>query len=926
MIWETILEDFIIKTLIAGAAVTIILGLAIDGVSSKSWVEGVAILVAVVIVLTVTAGNDYSKDKKFKKLLLLQSDKKTKLIRGGKVDQVSSWDLLVGDIVELVVGDEIPADGIFIKGNRVVIDESPLTGESVGVKKTNKAPFLFSGCQVSEGTLSMLVTAVGPRSSGGKIQVMLSEAQTQETVLQTKLRELAILIGKIGMAAGLLTFFGLLIPYLIHVFSHDNKLTDKEKEGGEILKRVLEFFNVSITIIVVAVPEGLPLAVTISLAFSMFRMIKDRCFVRHLNASETMGQATAICSDKTGTLTENKMTVVKILLGRDCFNGKGAGEYNDVPYSSATFSTQVRDFLCESLCVNSNCFLKKSERGENIFVGSATEGAMLVLSQSLGLFYEDVRKNVSKVENGEYLFTSDRKRMSTLCEPRVLAAGQVTPPLFRLYTKGASEIVFSLCSSQLSADLTYVKPIQEEDHAFISSKIKAWASEGLRTIAIAYRDYDRPLSRSEREDPEHDLVFVGLIGIKDPVRSGVPGAVRTCQEAGIIVRMVTGDNILTASKIARECNILNEHGVAMEGPVFRALSETEKKAVIPRLQVLARSSPADKHTLVSLLKSMGEVVAVTGDGTNDAPALKEADVGFAMGISGTQIAMNASDIILLDDNFISIVQSIKWGRNVLNAVRKFLQFQLAVNLVAVASTIIGAIGKEKTPFSPVQLLWVNLIMDSFGALGLASDVPDERILKARPTSRTEPILSPSMKTYIFFQFIFQVGVISFLMWSYKDVFPHFVLGLTEAATIERQYTFIFTTFVLMQIVNEIFAKQLNHELNFVKGFFSNQIFPCMLVVIIVIQVISVQFLGAFMGTVALTAEEWEMCIVISLIMAPYLLLVRLGIMIYRKHKGAGFIRVLDSDADNAEPNASTKAIALISQSSAGSVIRSEPLI
>ena len=356
IIWGTIVDDPILKILIIGAVVILILGSITD--PSKGWTEGVAIMVAVVIVLAVTAGNDWSKDRKFKKLLLLQTDKKVKIIRGGYQDQISSWDIMVGDIVEINVGDEVPADGIFVKGNRLIIDESPLTGESVPVKKTPSSPYMFSGCQASEGSGLMLVTAVGPRSSGGKIQELLNEAQNEETVLQEKLKIVAVLIGKIGFAAGICTFLALTIRVAM---TCSNALNCGD---NSVIKHFVENFVIGITVVVVAVPEGLPLAVTISLAFSMFKMIQDKCFVRHLDASETMGEATCICTDKTGTLTENRMTVVKVLLGEKVYYGEGSGESTAKPFTLNTFDAKARDILTEGICVNSTCFLKANDAGK----------------------------------------------------------------------------------------------------------------------------------------------------------------------------------------------------------------------------------------------------------------------------------------------------------------------------------------------------------------------------------------------------------------------------------------------------------------------------------------------------------------------------------------------------------------------------------
>ncbi|KAI8821146.1 uncharacterized protein EV422DRAFT_496302 [Fimicolochytrium jonesii] len=889
MVWETIKEDPIIKVLIIGAAVVLALGTAIC--PSEGYIEGLAILVAVVIVLSVTAGNDWSKDRKFKKLLLLQSDKRCKVIRGGVKDQVSSWDLIVGDLVEVVVGDEIPADGLFVNGNRLVVDESPLTGESIPVKKNPSSPYMFSGCQVSEGSGVMLVTGVGTRSSGGQIQELLNEAQNEETVLQAKLHQVAVLIGKVGVASGILTFLALLVRWAIAWGRHEASGSGSSCSGSsdsETLGRIqaiAEDFVIGITVVVVAVPEGLPLAVTISLAFSMFKMIKDNCFVRHLDASETMGEATCICTDKTGTLTENRMTVVKALVGDQIHYGEGSGEDATKvhPFSPTTLQPHVRDIFTEGICVNSNCFVKMTDKGQPLFVGSATEGALLVFSEKLGVHYDFVRKQVAKVENGTWSFSSDRKRMSTLVQP-----------MYRLYTKGASEIVLSLCTHIIDAQGTKASRISADDISRIQRTIKRWASQGLRTLALSYRDTDKELmtfeSSSRKDDPEHDLVFIGLVGIKDPLRKEVPGAVAICQRAGLTIRMVTGDNILTACKIARESNIMFGEGIALEGPVFRAMSLEEKMAIIPRLQVLARSSPSDKHTLVNLLKRMGEVVAVTGDGTNDAPALKEADVGFAMGISGTQIAMNASDIVLLDDNFVSLVQSIRWGRNVLNCVRKFLQFQLGVNLVAIILTFVGSLTQGSSPLSTVQLLWVNLIMDSLGALALASDEPEDDILDHPPHARTASLLSRPMRQYIVIQVLFQIIVLLLLFLGGADHWVPYDESFYHPADVtgdpsRRASTMVFLVFILMQLSNIVMARQLNGELNVFKDFFRNKLFILIITVILAVQVLVIFVAGSFVRTCRLNWPDWVVCIILALCNFPFTMFLRAMCNFHENNRG-----------------------------------------
>lgn len=895
IVWGTIKEDPILKILLIGACIVLVLGTVTcphDG-----WLEGLVVFIAVFIVLSVTAGNDWSKDRKFKKLLLLQSDKRTKVIRGGVKDEISSWDIVVGDVVDLGTGDEIPADGLFISGNRLVVDESPLTGESIPVKKSLKSPYMFSGCQVSEGTGQFLVTGVGVNSSGGQIQELLNEAQNEETVLQLKLKHVAVLIGQVGIASGIATFLGLAIRWAVDWARGNESYSDAC--GGTVaatpvqrIQLLAQHFVIGLTVVVVAVPEGLPLAVTISLAFSMFKMIQEKCFVRHLDASETMGEATCICTDKTGTLTENKMTVVRINVADRIFCGEGSGEKEKdiTPYTPNLFEDKIKSILAESICTNSDCFIKQNpSNGQDMFVGSATEGALLLLVRKLGINYEDVRKATAKVEGGIWTFSSERKRMSSLVVPN---AKSPDSGKYRLYTKGASEIILSLCTNIYENSST-VSPMSTAARNKLQNLITTWASDGLRTIGVAYRNMDEmitTLDNSSSKEPEYNLVWLCLIGIKDPVRKEVPLAVAQCQRAGLTIRMVTGDNYLTASKIARECGILFGSGIAIEGPDFRALSEEKKMEIIPRLQVLARSSPSDKHTLVSMLKNMGEVVAVTGDGTNDAPALKEADVGFAMGVAGTQIARNASDIILLDDNFVSLVSSIKWGRNVLNSVRKFLQFQLGVNLVAIILTFIGSMTVGESPLNTVQLLWVNLIMDTLGALALASDDPESDILDHPPHARTASLLSFNMRMYILMQMTYQVIATLVILLAGDTLVPIDMSFHSEADNkghpTKRVKTMVFSVFVLCQIANEFAARQLNGELNIFRNVHKNYIFMVIILIIVSVQVVGIEFGGSFLGTCSLSGVEWAVSFGIAVGNLVFVFINRILLRIFSKANSA----------------------------------------
>jgi Ca2+-transporting ATPase len=823
MVWEN-LQDRILQILLAGAAINLVLGMIFEG-PAQGWLEGVAIFVAVAIVVFVTSGNNYLKERKFRAIMLLQGQRMVKVRRDGKILQILNSDVLVGDIVQLESGDEIPADGLFIEGNRFAVDESPLTGETIPVKKSELRPFVFAGTQVAEGSGTVLVTTVGALSTGGQIQALLNEQRKDGTPLQDKLEVLAKQIGFVGVLAGLITFFALDLRWIIVTAT-----TDDFFSWGSF-EEVVHAFVLGVTLVVVAVPEGLPLAVTISLAYSMSKMIKDKNFVRHLAASETMGEATAICSDKTGTLTENRMTVTKAFVG-------GIEDP-----TSQTLPKLAAEVLLEGISVNSTAHVQKIDSPTPVFVGNKTEGALLVYAHKLGCEYDTIRKSRNKI--GEIPFSSARKRMSTII---------VTADGARVYTKGASEIVLGLCSSMITPQGEVV-PLDPDTRAKYEQMIISYASQGLRTLTLGYRQVSGVPKFGEPEEEkalEQELTFIAVVGIKDPVRKEVPDAVKICQRAGLKVRMVTGDNILTAKHIATECGILTPDGVALEGPEFRKMDEPTRDAILPKLAVLARSSPQDKFILVSRLRKLGDVVAVTGDGTNDGPALKEADVGFAMGIAGTDVAKNASDIILLDDNFSSIVKAILWGRNVYDCIRKFLQFQLGVNIVAIVVTVVSALITGEAALSAVQLLWVNLIMDTFGALALATDSPLPSILFRPPHRRDESIVSVEMLIYMGGQAIYQMIVLLFILFYGYHWF-------SDTHDEVRIHTYVFTTFILLQVANMLQARVLGGQINFVRDLHKNPYFIPLMVIIIGVQILFVTFVGAFVSTRSLHIAEWLIC-------------------------------------------------------------------
>jgi Ca2+-transporting ATPase len=725
--WITYNDKVLILLTIA-AVVSLALGLyqTFGGKHEKNeprveWVEGVAIMVAIIIVVIVGTLNDWQMERQFNKLNKKHNDRTVKVIRSGKSVEISVFDLMVGDAMHLFTGDLVPVDGIFIQGHSVKCDESSATGESDLLRKTaadevfaaleqmdrekterpdieKLDPFIISGSKVNEGTGTFLVTAVGVNSTYGRTTMALRTEQ-EDTPLQRKLNILADWIAKVGGGAALLLFVVLLIKFLAQL-PHNNA---SPSEKGQTF---LNLFIVSVTVVVVAVPEGLPLAVTLALAFATTRMLKDNNLVRVLKACETMGNATTVCSDKTGTLTQNKMTVVATTLGKsisfggtdppldDTKNSNTSNDANGAPSDKTAVNTvpnvPVADFvkglsnvtkqlLIQANAVNSTAF-EGDQDGEHTFIGSKTEVALLTFCRDhLGARpVQEERTNTNVVQ--VVPFDSAVKYMATVVK---LPNGT-----FRAYVKGASEILLSECTkviadpgnSELSAtDLT------EEDREVCLQTITSYAGQTLRTIGSSYRDFESwpPEGAVSEEDPKaadfnkvhKDMTLVAIFGIKDPLRPTVKDAIKDCQRAGVVVRMVTGDNILTGRAIAKECGIYQPEngGIAMEGPVFRRMSEEELKEKVPNLQVLARSSPEDKRILVRTLKELGETVAVTGDGTNDAPALKMADIGFAMGIAGTEVAKEASAIILMDDNFASIVKGMMWGRAVNDSVKKFLQ-------------------------------------------------------------------------------------------------------------------------------------------------------------------------------------------------------------------------------------------------------------
>jgi Ca2+-transporting ATPase len=905
-------NDKVLLLLTGAAVISLSLGLyQTFGVQHKpgepavEWIEGVAIIVAIAIVVVVGAANDWQKERQFVKLNRKKDDRTIKVIRSGRIREVSVYDIFTGDVVNLEAGDMIPVDGILISGHGIKCDESSATGESDLMKKMagdeafraierhdnlkKVDPFILSGAKVSEGVGTFVVTATGVHSSYGKTMMSLRE-DSEVTPLQSKLNVLATQIAKLGGAAALLLFVVLLIEFLAGLKNNNDPPAQKGQQFLNIL-------IVAITVVVVAVPEGLPLAVTLALAFATTRMLKDNNLVRLLRSCETMGNATTICSDKTGTLTQNKMTVVAGSLGTALRFGDHKLKSSDVPEPiddgtkgqtlespiespndvsatefAGTVHKDVKDLLLQSIVQNSTAF-EGEVGGPDPFIGSKTETALLGFARDyLGM------GNVGQERSNANIVQVVPFDSAIKCSA---AVAKLSDGRYRVYVKGASEILLAKCDKIVTnASKELIEgPMTEDNLEALGHVITAYASRSLRTIGLIYRDFESwppKDSRKNEDDPSqavfedifNHMTFLAVVGIQDPLRPSVREAVKDCQHAGVYVRMVTGDNVLTAKAIAEDCGILVPGGVVMEGPTFRKLSKRDMDAIIPKLCVLARSSPEDKRRLVKRLKELGETVAVTGDGTNDAPALKTADVGFSMGIAGTEVAKEASAIILMDDNFASIVKALLWGRAVNDAVKKFLQFQITVNITAVLLTFISAVSShdQTSVLTAVQLLWVNLIMDTFAALALATDPPTRSLLDRKPDPKSAPLITLRMWKMIIGQAIYQLVVTLVLYFA-----GHGILGYPD----EQMDALVFNSFVWMQIFNALNNRRLDNRFNVFEGITHNLFFVGILCIMIGGQTMIVFVGGVAFSVVRLNGPQWGISIVLGFLSLPIGVIVRL---------------------------------------------------
>jgi len=874
------------------------------------------------------------------------------------------------------------------EGSGVKCNESALTGEPDDLRKDFLVdPFFLSSCEITDtGTSAdakLLCIGIGANSQWGKIKANLS-GEVTNTPLQDKLDEMVELIGKGGFGSALATFIALVVMIWV---KHD---------GEEVAHHVIEAFIIAVTIVVVAIPEGLPLAVTISLAYSTMKMLDDKNLIRQLQACETMGNATNICTDKTGTLTENRMTVVEAWFG-----GKHVDQDSFDKYAP---DSTTKSNISLNAAINSTAFLQhKDEKGNLIVdgdnnprpkvVGSATEGALILMlrSKNWSTDYQAVRDlNFNGSRDMQFPFNSTKKRSTVIiCDYENSV---------RLICKGASEVILADCTHFVDVD-GEEKELTDDKRKEVMDLINQMAGRALRTLALAHRSWgnvnDLPSDYKINPPDSEKLVLDSVVGIIDPLRGDVKEAVRTAQGAGVMVRMVTGDNIITACAIATQCGILTGKGemlskeryesikgtpeldeilpkcMAIEGPAFRNLTPKQADMLLERVQVMARSSPDDKYLMVTRLnghgmpknqkewedlhpgknyeqeKDMllpgyksewesnrpngGHVVGVTGDGTNDAPALKASDVGLSMGITGTQVAKNASDIVILDDKFSSIVKAIMWGRSVYDNIRKFLQFQLTVNVVALLLVFIGSVAGFPPPLNAVMMLWVNLIMDTLGALALGTEAPTMELLDRKPYLRDAPLVSWPMWRNILCQSFYQLIMLNILLFVGADMFDvqdgnwcakweldedaltgqitnptagikscsnftavcgdigsgdcydeHFASidkfdkdCLTCKGADYTHFSIMFNAFVFCQIFNEFNARSIASDLNCFAGIQKSKMFGFVIVLTLLLQVFIIGVGGEFTRTVMLDMEQWWKSIALGLISFPVGVLMRL---------------------------------------------------
>ena len=786
-------NDPIIKILLVAA--TISLGLA---VIENDFVEAIGIFLAIFFATTVGFYFERDAAKRFDELTALGEEQPVKVVRNGHVVEVPRREIVVDDIVVLGVGDEVPADGILFEAVDLQIDESTLTGEPIISKfvevkhdgATYPSNLALRSTMVMNGSGKMRVTSVGDATEIGKVATKATELTAVKTPLNLQLDRLAKLISKVGSAVSVLAFVGFL--------GHDI-LTNPLWSTSEYLKMaevVLKYFMMAVTLIVMAVPEGLPMAVTLALALNMRRMLKSNNLVRKLHACETMGAVTVICTDKTGTLTENKMQVGEMMVRHD--NG----------------------LLDIAMAMNST-----AELDEGKTIGNPTEAALL-------LWLREKRTDYAKLRQGDRIvwqlpFSTEHKYMATIADMEGKRL---------LFVKGAPEIVMAHCN------------LTAEEQKDIQRQLFDYQNKAMRTLAFAYKELPDTVEECRLKEGDNNLTLQAIAAISDPLREEVPGAVMECQSAGIDVKIVTGDTSATAIEIARQIGIWTDRlpdGAQITGPDFAALSDEEAFQRVTALKVMSRARPTDKQRLVNMLQKHGEVVAVTGDGTNDAPALNHAHVGLSLG-SGTSVAKNASDMTLIDDSFSSIVKAVQWGRSLYRNIQRFIFFQLVVNVTALLLVLGGSMIGTELPLTITQMLWVNLIMDTFAAMALASLPPESEVMKEKPRKQTDFIINRHIAWAIGIVGLLFFGLMFGLLYYFERV----------AGVSAEELTVFFTIFVMLQWWNLFNAKSLGSRRSAFHKFLSDRGLLFVLFIILAGQWLIVELGGKMFRTVPLDIETW----------------------------------------------------------------------
>ncbi len=787
-VWGAATEPMILMLIFAG-----IIALAVNIIRSLTggkgdFLECLGIFTAISLSVIITVVMEGKSVKAFEALNKINENIMVKVLRDNSPIMLNQRDIVVGDILMLNTGDKIPADGRIIESMSLSVDESALTGESIPVQKdcdfiitdiktpvAERVNMLFSGTYVTSGFCKMIVTSVGDKTEFGKIAKELTFVDKTTTPLQEKLGRLGKTITVFGIIAASVVFVAELISFAL--------------SGKFVLEEIMNAFVTSIVLIVAAVPEGLPTIVAVSLSINIIKLSKQNALVKKMIACETVGCVNVICSDKTGTLTENRMTVT--------------GEIKD-------------KYILQNICINSTASLGEDDK----FIGNPTECALLIGARKSSFDYKEIRENADLIH--VFPFSSEKKCMTSIVNEN---------GTYIAYSKGSPEKILS--SSSLD------KIAKEK----IENEIAEYGKKACRVIAFAHKRFNDCSDFCE-EDLEKNMNFDGFVAILDPLREDIYEAVKNCKMAGIKLKILTGDNIITATSIARELHLLDDNHIAIEAKELEELSDEKLSERLKKISVIARSTPSIKMRVVKILKEMGNIVAVTGDGINDAPALKNADVGIAMGISGTEVSKEASDIVLLNDSFSTIVKAIQWGRGIYENFKRFISFQLTVNVSSVIVVLTSILLGLKAPFTALQLLWINIIMDGPPALTLGLEPVSEDLMKRPPVKRSDNILSKSMLMRIGLTGLY-ISVIFILQYMLN------FLGATN----EQMPTVLFTLFALFQLFNAFNCREL-HEESIFKNLLKNKLMLLVISITFILQILIIQFAGAFFGTIPLPLHMW----------------------------------------------------------------------